>query len=158
MNNSNYLQQLLNKFVELRLPLRKPGSKPNSSYSQTKTIYELGCNSGSISVTEKDNHLRYTGLIKLQTHLTNNWTYNLLALQNHQILDLSKSQVFDGVQYPASSVSYQLEMSPENWKLLLRGLEKQQEIDSSDKPRLYDRTLSIFFDPTVVNSSFESTP
>lgn len=152
MNNSDYLQQLLNRFVELRLTLKKPGSKRNYD-PQGKTTYMLGCNSGSISVTEKDNHLKYTGLLKFQTHLTNNWTYNLLALQNHQIIDLSKSQVFDGVEYPASSISYQLEMSTENWKLLLRGLEKQQEIDSGDKPRLYDRTLSIFFDHTVVNSS-----
>lgn len=154
MNNSDYLQQLLNKFVELRLPLQKPGSKHNIYYSQRKTIYKLGCNSGSISVTEKDNHLTYTGLVKFQTHLNNNnWTYNLLALQNHQILDLSKSQVFNEIEYPASSISYQLEMSTENWKSLLKGLEKQQEIDLGDKRRLYDRTLSIFFDPTVVNSS-----
>ncbi len=156
INDSDYLQQMLNKFVELRLPLQKPGLKHNIYYSQGKTIYKLGCNSGSISVIEKENSLIYTGFIKFQTHHNyllsqKNWTYNLLALQNYQILDLSKPQVFDGIEYPTSAIFYKLEMPAENWKLLVRTLEKQQDFDENTK--LYDRTLSIFFDPTIINSS-----
>ncbi|BAZ14584.1 hypothetical protein NIES4071_64280 [Calothrix sp. NIES-4071] len=44
-------------------------------------------------------------------------------------------------------------MPTENWKLLIKCLEKHQDTNLYEKPRLYNRTLSIFFDPAVVTRS-----
>lgn len=135
--------------TELRLPLVKLEprySHPNSS--TTKITYQLAYNSGVIVAIEKDEGFKYSGGISFQRHISliddKELTYNLLAIENQKVLDLSKGQIFNNIDYPASVIAYQLEMNNRNWEELINKLEEREA---------YERTLSIFFDPATVNSS-----
>jgi hypothetical protein len=142
------LQDFLGQVIELRLPLAKSDSiYQHSNSSTSKTTYKFAHRGGAIAVTEKKDSLKYSGIINFQRHLSlidREATYNLLAIQNQKKLDLSKTQTFNNIDYPASMIAYQLEMNNSNWKALINKLEGRE---------LYERTLSIFFDPDTVNIS-----
>jgi len=133
---------------ELRLPLDK--SKPmhfQTNSSTSRTTYKLAYDSGSIVVIEKNEKFEYSGIINFQRHVSltdREVTYNLLAIHNQKVLDLSKAQIFNNIEYPARMIAYRLEMNHSNWKGLINKLETGE---------VYERTLSIFFDPNTVNSS-----
>ncbi|MHC5772941.1 hypothetical protein [Nostoc sp.] len=145
----NIHSQEIYPLIEVRLPLAQSSPRYLQLNSSTRTTYKLAYNSGTIVVVEKDEGLKYYGNINLQRHITSGdreFTYNLLALAliNQKILDLSKPQVFNNIEYPASLIVYQLEMDNDSWEGLIDQLENRE---------LNERTLSIFFNLDSVNSS-----